>query len=159
MDFLKALTKRGRACSNSIASCKAGGVNIHQVRTKTTIGANSKKGRRYSVVRACCCTLKSMVLGLEGCLIRSTYGSKKSQHRDRINLEVTQSLSQAFGGCIDFQHAQDDFFQCAVQRRMCPSGPIMVPTHLACRTICISRNPSQFSKIHVRRESRSSVPY
>ena len=34
----------------------------------------------------------------------------------------------------------------------------MVPTYLACRTICISRNSSQFSEIHVRRDSRPSVP-
>ena len=47
LDFLKALVKRGRACSNSVASCRADGVDTHQFRTKTTYGANSKKVRRY----------------------------------------------------------------------------------------------------------------
>ena len=57
IDFLKASAKRGRACRNSIASRKADGVNTHQVRTKTTYRANSKKVIRFCVVRACCGTL------------------------------------------------------------------------------------------------------
>ena len=110
IDFLKSLAKRGRACSNSIASRKADGMNAHQIRTKATNGANSKKCGRYSVIRACCSTLKSMVLSLEGCLIWCTYRSNKTQHRNRVNLDVTQSLNQAVGGIIDFQHALYDFF-------------------------------------------------
>ena len=109
LDFLKALVKRGRACSNSISSRKADGVNTHQVRTKTTYRASTKKVRRKGVVRCCSCAIKSMVLGLEGCLVGCTYGSNKTQHRNRINLEVTQSLNQALGRCIDFQHSLDDF--------------------------------------------------
>ena len=44
--------------------------------------------------------------------IRCTYGSNKTQHRDRINLRVTQSLNQAFGRSIDFHHALDEFPGC-----------------------------------------------
>ena len=116
LDFPKALGKRCRACCKTIASRKADGVNTHQVRTKTTYGANSKKLRRYSVVRACGCTLKGTVLGLEGCLVGCAYGSNTTQHRDRINFEVTQSFNQALGRCIDFQHALDKFFLGADQR-------------------------------------------
>ena len=50
-----------------------------------------------------------MVLGLKGCLVRCANGTNITQHRDRINLEVTQSLNQAAGRCIDFQHALDEF--------------------------------------------------
>ena len=102
LDFLKALVKRGRACCNSIASRKADGVNTHQVRTKTTYRANTKKVRRKSVVRACCCALKNMVLGL-------TNRSNKDQHRNRVHLEVTQSLNQTFGRSIEFHHALHEF--------------------------------------------------
>ena len=49
-----------------------------------------------------------MVFGLEGCLVGCAYGANKTQHRNRINLEVAQSLNQAFGRNIDFQHALDD---------------------------------------------------
>ena len=85
-------------------------MNTHQVRTKSTDGANLKKFRGDGVVRSCCGTLKGMVLSLDGSFVGSTYGSNKTQHRDRINLEVTQSLNQALGRCIDFQHALDEFF-------------------------------------------------
>ena len=81
-----------------------------------THGANTKKVRRYSVVRACGCTLKSMVISLEGALVGSTYRSNKTQHRDRINLEVAQSLNQVLGGCVDFQYALYDFFGSVDQR-------------------------------------------
>ena len=93
-DFLEALYKRGRTCSNSIASRKADGVDAHQVRTKATHRANSKKVRKYSVVRSCCGTLKGMVLSLEGCLVGCADGANKTQHRNRVNLVVTQSLAQ-----------------------------------------------------------------
>ena len=79
--------------------------NAHQIRTKATNGAKSKKRRWNSVIRVCSCTLKSMVLSLEGCLIWCTNRSNKSQHRHRVNLEVTQSLNQAFGRRIGFHHA------------------------------------------------------
>ena len=110
--FSKALTKSGRACCNPIASGRADGVNTHQVRTKTTYGANSKKVRRYSAVRSCSCTMKGMVLGLEGCLVSCAYEANKTQHRNRINLEVAQSLNQALGRRIDVHHALDDFSGC-----------------------------------------------
>ena len=80
IDFLKSLAMHGRACCKSIASRKADGMNAHQIRTKATIGTNTKKRRRYSVVRSCCGTLKSMGLGLEGCLIWCSYRSNKTQH-------------------------------------------------------------------------------
>ena len=117
IDFLKALAERGRACCKSIASRKADGVNTHQVRTKTTYGANSKKVRRKSVVRSCGCTPKGMILGLEGCLSRCTYRPNKTQHRNRVDLDITQSLNQAFGRSIDFFNTRCmKFFRCAVQR-------------------------------------------
>ena len=50
-DLFKALAKSGRACSNSMASRKANGVDTHQIRTKTTSRANTNKGRRK------CCTV------------------------------------------------------------------------------------------------------
>ena len=102
LDFLQALAKRGRACCNSIGSRKADGVNTHQVKTKTTYGANSKKIRLFCVVRTCNCTLKGMVLGLEGCLVGCADGANETQHRNRIDLEVAQSLNQALGRRIDF---------------------------------------------------------
>ena len=89
LDFLEALSKRGRTCSNSIASRKADGVDAHQVRTKATHRANSMKVRRYSVVRTCSCTLKGMVLSLEGRIVRCAYGANEIQHRYRIDLELT----------------------------------------------------------------------
>ena len=86
------------------------GTNAHQIATKATNGANPKKRRWDSVIRACCSTLKSMVHSLEGCLIWCTSRSNKAQHRNRVNLEVTQSLNQAFGRSIDFQHSLYEFF-------------------------------------------------
>ena len=72
IDLLKASAKSGRACGRSIASRKADGIDTHQVRTKTSYRANPKKRRWNSVVRECSCTLKGMVLGLEGCLVWCT---------------------------------------------------------------------------------------
>ena len=85
------------------------GMNAHQIRTKATDGANPKMRRWNSVVRACCDTLKGLVLGFEGRFVRCAYGASTTQHRDRMNLEVTQSLNETFGRNIDFQHALYDF--------------------------------------------------
>ena len=104
-DLFKTSAKRGRACCNPIASRKADGVNAHQIRAKATYGAKHNKCRWKSVVQACCSTLKSMVLGFEGCLISCTNRSNKTQHRSRVNLEVTHSLNRG----IDFQHTLYDF--------------------------------------------------
>ena len=57
-----------------------------------------------------------MGLSLEGRLVRCAYRACETQHRCRIDLEVAQPLDQAFGRCIDFQHALDDFFRGADQR-------------------------------------------
>ena len=138
-DLFKTSAERGGACCNTTASHKAEGMNAHQIRAKATNGTHSKKRRWDSVFWACCSTVKSMVLGLEGCLIWCTNRSNKAQHRNRVNFEVTQSLNQAFGGNIDFQHSLYEFFG-VLSNDEGPSGPIMVPTYLACRTICISRN-------------------
>ena len=51
-----------------------------------------------------------MGLSLEGCFIRCAYGANKTQHRYRTDLEVAQSLKQAFGRRIDLQRALDKFF-------------------------------------------------
>ena len=77
-DLFKTSAKRGRTSCNSIASRYADGMNTHQVRTKSTDGANLKNGRRKSVVRDFCGTLKCMVLDLEGCFIGCTYRSDNS---------------------------------------------------------------------------------
>ena len=86
LDFLKALPKCGRTCSNSIASRKADGVDAHWVRTKATHGANSKKVRRKSVVRTCSCALKGMGLSLEGRFVRCAYGANETQYGCCIDL-------------------------------------------------------------------------
>ena len=134
-------------------------VDANQIRAKSTDGAFLKQRGGDSVVRSCCGTLKGMVLGFEGGIVGSTYGANETQHRNRVDLEITQSLNQTFGRSVDFQHALDEFVRDAVQRRWCPSGPIIFPTYLACRTICISRNSAQFSEIQVLRDASSSLPY
>ena len=112
-----------------------------------------------SVVRACGCTLKGMVFGLVGCLVGCAYGSNNTQHRDRINLEVTQSLNQALGRCIDFQHALDDFSWVPTN----DEGVLLGQSWFQ-HIWCVEHNLhlselSQFSEIHVRRDSHPSVPY
>ena len=86
-------------------------MDAHEIRTKTTYGANSKKGRWNSIVRSCCGALKGMVLGLEGCLIWCTCRPNKTQYRNRIDLELAESLDQTYGRSIDFQHALEEFFR------------------------------------------------
>ena len=83
---------------------------------KDNIQSQFKEVRRCSVVRSCSCTLKGMVLGLEGRFVGCAYGANKNQHRNLIDLEVAQSLNQAFCRSIDFQHVLDEFFLCAVKR-------------------------------------------
>ena len=80
-----------------------------QIRAKSTDRANRKKIGGDSVVRSCCGTLKGMVLGFECCFVRSTYRANESQHRNCVDLDITQSLNQAFGRSIDFHHALNDF--------------------------------------------------
>ena len=115
-DILQALGKRGRACCNPIAGRQADGMDAYQIRAWSTDGANRKKFRGDGVVRSCCGTLKGMVLGFQGGFIRCTYRPNKTQHRNRVDLDITQSLNQTFGSNIDFQHTLYDFFQGAVQR-------------------------------------------
>ena len=50
-----------------------------------------------------------MVLGLEGRFVECAHGANKTQHNNHIDLEVAQSLDQAFGRSIDFQNALDEF--------------------------------------------------
>ena len=57
-----------------------------------------------------------MVLGFEGGIVGSTYGANETQHRSRVDLEITQSLNQTFGRSIDFHHALNELFRAAVQR-------------------------------------------
>ena len=51
-----------------------------------------------------------MILGFEGGFVGSTYRANETQHRSRVDLEITQPLNQAFGRSIDFHHALDEFF-------------------------------------------------
>ena len=50
-----------------------------------------------------------MSLVLEGGTVGSTYGANEAQHRNRVDLEITQSLNQIFGRSIDFHTALNDF--------------------------------------------------
>ena len=52
-----------------------------------------------------------MVLGFESGIVGSTYGANEAQHRNRIDLGITQSLKQTFGRSFDFHHALYEFFQ------------------------------------------------
>ena len=128
------------------------------VRTKATNGANLKKFRGDGVVRSCSGTLKGMVLSLDGSFVGSTFGANETQHRNRVDLEVAQSLNQAFGRSIDFQHSLYDFFGVLSNDEGVHLGqswfqPVWRVEQFA------SHGTSQFSEIHVCRESRPSVPY
>ena len=90
LDFLKALAKRGQACCISVASRKADGMDANQIGAKSAYRANSKKVKRYSVERPCSCTLEGIVLGLDDGYVGSTYEANKTQHGNRIDLEITQ---------------------------------------------------------------------
>ena len=46
-----------------------------------------------------------MVLGFLDGIVGSTYGANEAQHRDRVDLEIIQSLNQTFGRSVDFHHA------------------------------------------------------
>ena len=70
----------------------------------------SQQTERCTVLRG---TLKGMCFSLEDSFVRSAYEANETQHGNR---DITQSLNQAFGRGIDFQHVLDDFFWGAVQR-------------------------------------------
>ena len=91
-------------------------MDAYQIRTTSTDGANLKEFRGDSVVWSCSGALKGMVLSLDGSFVGSTHGANEAQHGNRVDLEVTQSLNQAFGRSIDFHHALHTFFLGAVQR-------------------------------------------
>ena len=91
-------------------------MDAYQIRTKSTDGANLKEFRVDSVVRSCCGTLKSMVLGLDCSFVGSTYGANEIEHGNRVDLDITQSLNQTFVRSIDFHHVLTEFFRRAVQR-------------------------------------------
>ena len=57
-------------------------------------GANSKKLRDDSDVRSCSGTLKGMALGFEGGFIWGTHTPNKTQHRNRVDLDITQPLNK-----------------------------------------------------------------
>ena len=85
-------------------------MDAYQIRTKSTDGANREMFRGDSVVRSCCGTLKGMILGFESGFVGSTYGANETQHGNRVDLDITQSLNQSFGRSIDLHHALYDFF-------------------------------------------------
>ena len=91
-------------------------MDAYQIRTKSTDGANRKKFSGDSVAWSCYGTLKGMVFGFEGCLVGSTNGANETQHGNRVDLEITQSLNQTFGRSINFHHALHKIFLGAVQR-------------------------------------------
>ena len=49
-----------------------------------------------------------MVLGFEGGVVGSTYGANETQHRNRVDFEITQSLNKTLGRSIDFHHALNE---------------------------------------------------
>ena len=101
---------------NPIAGRQADAMDAGQIRTKSTDGANLKKFRGDSVVRSCSGALKGMVLSLDGSFVGSTHGANETQHGNRVDPEITQSLNQTFGRSIDFHHALYKIFLGAVQR-------------------------------------------
>ena len=80
-------------------------MDAYQIRTKSTDGANPKKRRGDSVVRSCSGALKGMVLSIDGSFVGSTHGANETQHENRLDLEITQSLNQTLGRSINFHHA------------------------------------------------------
>ena len=62
-----------------------------------------------SVVRSCCGTLERMFPGFEGGFAGITHGTNETQHRHRVDSEITQPLNQTFGRSIDFHHALNEF--------------------------------------------------
>ena len=153
-DLLKELGKRGRACCNTTASRQTNGMDAYQIRTQSTDGANRKKFRGYSIVRSCCDTLKGMVLGFEGGFIWCTCRPNKTQRRNRLDLDITQSLNKTFGRSINFHHALHNVFWEQSNDEGNHQGQSLFQ-HIC----CMSRNSSQFSEIHVLKESCSSLPY
>ena len=84
-------------------------MNAHQIRAKSTDGANRKKFGGDSVVRSRCGALKGMSLGFECGSVRSTYRAHEIQHRNCVDLDITQTLNQTFGRSIDFHDALHEF--------------------------------------------------
>ena len=144
-----------KAC-NSIVSRQIDGMDAHQIRTKSTDGANLQWCRGDGVVRSCNRALKCMVLGFEGGFIWCTHRPNKTQHRNRVDLEITQSLNQTFGRSINFHHALHKSSWVQSNDEGNHQGH---SAYLACRAICMSLNSSKFSEIHVHKESCSSLPY
>ena len=93
-----------------IASSQAERMNANHIKAKSTDGADLKQRRGDSVVRSCCGILKGMILCYKGGFVRSTYGANETQHGNRVDLDITQSLNQTFGRSIDFHHALNEFF-------------------------------------------------
>ena len=106
---------------------EAEGMDAHQIRTKSTDGANRNKFGGDSVVRSCCGARKGMILGFECGFVRSTYRANEIQHRNCVDLDITQSLNQTFGRSIDFHHALHAFF------------PLCRPTMKVCEMKCVLR--------------------
>ena len=57
-----------------------------------------------------------MTLGFEDSFVGTTYGANETQHGNRVDLDITQSLNQTFGRGIDFHHALHKFFLGAAKR-------------------------------------------
>ena len=67
-------------------------------------------------MRSCSGTLNGTVLSIKGRFVGSTYGTNETQHGNRVDLEITQSINQAFGRSIHLQCALHKLFLGAVQR-------------------------------------------
>ena len=82
-----------------------------------------------------------------------------AKHRLCVDFKVNKPLDQTFGSHFDFLLSLIELFRGAVQRCRWPSGPMTVPTYLACLAIFISRNSSQCAEIQSSRSWQLSLPY
>ena len=94
--FFDSSAKCGRVCCcKPTAGDQSDRMGANQIRTKSTVGANLDKFRGDSDVRSCSGTLKGIVLSLDGSSVGSTHGANETQHRNRLDLDIAQSLNQA----------------------------------------------------------------
>ena len=91
-------------------------MNTNHIGAKSTERAYLKKRRGNSVERSCCGALEGMIIGFEGGFVGGTNRANETQHGNRVDFEITQSLNQTVGRSIDFHHALNEFFRCAFQR-------------------------------------------
>ena len=94
-DFFDTSAKCGRVCCcKPTAGDQSDGLGANQIRTKSSDGANLEKFSGDNVVRSRSGTQKGIVLSLMEA-VGSTHGANETQHRNRLDLDIAQSLNQA----------------------------------------------------------------